>query len=243
MGKYRRRYKNNKYSKGSLEVPIAFAIGSYSFLKYNNYKVGIIVFVVVFTVITIVKTSIHQYKKNKIQKKYIKSGIGLVDKMTGEEFEDFLLAHFIRLGYKGNTTSKTNDYGADLILKKDGQTIVVQAKRWINKVGIEAIQQVIGAREYYKANKCIVICNNYYTQNAINLAESSSVEIWDRKKLLDVMSNANGKEILEEQFKTDKIEHSHLCKKCGADMVLKKGRYGDFYGCSKYPKCRYTEKV
>lgn len=242
MGKYRRRYKTNKYSKGSLELCIAAVIAAYSFLKYSNYKIAIIVFVVIISVITIVKASIHQYKKNKLQEKYIKSGIGLVDKMTGEEFEEFLLAHFIKLGYKGNTTSKTNDYGADLILKKDGQTIVVQAKRWTNKVGIEAVQQIIGAKEYYKANKCIVICNNYYTPNAINLATSSNVELWDRKKLLNVMSNANGKEILEEHFKIDKIEHRHICKKCGADMILKKGRYGDFYGCSNYPKCRYTEK-
>lgn len=242
MGKYRGRYKNNKYSKGSLELYVAAVIAAYSFLEYRNYKITIIVFFVVFALMAAIKASIYQYKKDKLQEKYIKSGIGIVDKMTGEEFEEFLLAHFIKLGYKGNTTSKTNDYGADLILKKDGEVIVVQAKRWTNKVGIEAVQQIIGAKGYYKATKCMVICNNYYTPNAINLAESSNVELWDRKKLLDVMSNANGKEILEEHFKIDKIEHRHLCKKCGADMVLKKGRYGDFYGCSRYPKCRYTEK-
>ena len=33
------------------------------------------------------------------------------------------------------------------------------------------------------------------------------------------------------------------CKLCGAKLVLKKGKYGDFYGCSNYPECRYTEKL
>lgn len=30
------------------------------------------------------------------------------------------------------------------------------------------------------------------------------------------------------------------CPLCGADLVLRKGRYGRFYGCSGYPACRYT---
>ena len=34
-----------------------------------------------------------------------------------------------------------------------------------------------------------------------------------------------------------------LCDKCGVTMVLKKGKYGAFYGCSNYPKCKCTKKV
>ncbi|MDD4532112.1 MAG: type I DNA topoisomerase [Bacilli bacterium] len=34
------------------------------------------------------------------------------------------------------------------------------------------------------------------------------------------------------------------CPKCGkGTLVLKKSRFGVFYGCSNYPKCRYTQKV
>ncbi len=31
------------------------------------------------------------------------------------------------------------------------------------------------------------------------------------------------------------------CEKCGSDMVLRNGRYGAFYACVKYPKCRFTK--
>lgn len=31
-----------------------------------------------------------------------------------------------------------------------------------------------------------------------------------------------------------------LCPRCGAPLVLRQGRYGEFYGCSNYPRCRYT---
>ena len=30
------------------------------------------------------------------------------------------------------------------------------------------------------------------------------------------------------------------CPVCGGKLVLRKGRYGAFYGCSNFPECRYT---
>lgn len=30
-----------------------------------------------------------------------------------------------------------------------------------------------------------------------------------------------------------------LCPHCGGSLVLRNGKYGDFYGCSNYPRCRY----
>lgn len=39
-----------------------------------------------------------------------------------------------------------------------------------------------------------------------------------------------------------------LCPKCGANLILRKAKKGDnvgksFYGCSNFPKCRYTENM
>jgi len=34
-----------------------------------------------------------------------------------------------------------------------------------------------------------------------------------------------------------------LCKECGKEMVIKKGKFGNFYACSGYPDCKYTEKI
>ncbi len=33
------------------------------------------------------------------------------------------------------------------------------------------------------------------------------------------------------------------CEKCGREMVLKKGRYGEFLACSGYPECKNTRKM
>ncbi len=31
------------------------------------------------------------------------------------------------------------------------------------------------------------------------------------------------------------------CEKCGSDMVLRTGKFGSFYACSKYPECKFTK--
>ena len=32
------------------------------------------------------------------------------------------------------------------------------------------------------------------------------------------------------------------CPRCGGRLVHRNGKYGDFYGCSNYPRCRYTRQ-
>ncbi len=39
-----------------------------------------------------------------------------------------------------------------------------------------------------------------------------------------------------------KIAHG-ICPRCGGDLVLRDGQYGKFYGCSNYPKCKFTKKI
>jgi len=218
-------------------------IGLYYYTKTKNLNKSVMIFfisVFIFGGITITIKHISNKKHNEI---LLNSGIDIADKMSGEEFEKFLLVHFQKLGYKGDTTSKTNDYGADLVLTKDGEKIVVQAKRWSSRVGIEAVQQIIGAKAYYKADSCIVATNNYFTPNAINLASSSLVDLWDRSKLLEIMSKSNGRETAKEATNQIDISKRIICPKCGSEMLLKKGKYGSFYGCYKYPKCKFTKNI
>lgn len=34
-----------------------------------------------------------------------------------------------------------------------------------------------------------------------------------------------------------------ICPRCGQIMKMRKGRYGQFWGCGGYPNCRYTENI
>ncbi|MDR3177738.1 MAG: type I DNA topoisomerase [Campylobacteraceae bacterium] len=33
------------------------------------------------------------------------------------------------------------------------------------------------------------------------------------------------------------------CPECGSELVLRKGRFGEFVACSSYPKCKYTKNI
>ncbi|MFO8111751.1 MAG: type I DNA topoisomerase [Desulfosalsimonadaceae bacterium] len=39
------------------------------------------------------------------------------------------------------------------------------------------------------------------------------------------------------------LAEGELCDKCGRNMVVKQGRYGDFLACSGYPECKNTRSV
>lgn len=43
------------------------------------------------------------------------------------------------------------------------------------------------------------------------------------------------------QSYNDKIE-SGICPRCGGKLVLRNGKYGNFYGCQNYPRCRFILK-
>ena len=43
-----------------------------------------------------------------------------------------------------------------------------------------------------------------------------------------------------EQIQPEKT--GETCPECGGDLVIRKGRYGDFVACSNYPTCKYIKK-
>ncbi|MBD3789232.1 MAG: type I DNA topoisomerase [Campylobacterales bacterium] len=47
----------------------------------------------------------------------------------------------------------------------------------------------------------------------------------------------------KKQIKSLKIATptGEMCPECGAELVLRKGRYGEFIACSNFPKCKYTK--
>ena len=38
------------------------------------------------------------------------------------------------------------------------------------------------------------------------------------------------------------MEKTKICPYCKDVLVLRSGKYGEFYACKNYPKCRYTLK-
>ncbi|SFL61571.1 restriction system protein [Gracilibacillus orientalis] len=141
---------------------------------------GIILFIALFVIYEIIIKIIKEYRLKR-------SGIENVDEMSGNKFEEYLILVLKGRGYKVKLTPKTGDYGADLILITNNKKIVVQAKRYKKNVGVRAVQEIVSAQKYYKADECWVITNSLFTNQAIKLAGSNQVRLIDRSELMDWM--------------------------------------------------------
>jgi len=107
--------------------------------------------------------------------------------LSGQEFEAFLKNLFEKMGYKVELTKPSSDQGADLILDKNGERTVVQAKRYSNKVNNKAVQEVVAAINYYKADKGLVVTTSEFTSAAVKLANANNISLMDGNKLKNLI--------------------------------------------------------
>ena len=101
------------------------------------------------------------------------------------EFEEFIAKLFRKMGYTVETTSKSKDFGTDVIAKRGGETISIQVKKNAigNNVGAQVVQQTLGSMWKFKANKSIIITTSDFTVQAEEQAKGAPVELWNRKVL------------------------------------------------------------
>ena len=50
------------------------------------------------------------------------------------------------------------------------------------------------------------------------------------------------KNVQQKIFEKEALLSKKICPKCGGRLVERKGRYGNFLGCSNYPRCKFTSK-
>ena len=114
---------------------------------------------------------------------YLHLSFKKIDRMSGAAFERYLSQQFRSMGYRVRFTESSHDYGADLVLIKRRERIVVQAKRYEKNVGIAAVQEVVGSIAFYEADRAMVVTNSGFTKSAWSLARQNEVELWDREEI------------------------------------------------------------
>ena len=116
-----------------------------------------------------------------------------LDSLSGVEFEEFLAGLFRAQGYAAELTPTSGDYGADLILCKDGRRIAVQAKRYVGSVGVAAVQEALSGMAYYQCHTAWVIATGAFTPNALELAQKSGVKMIGRSEIGNLMAQHKAK--------------------------------------------------
>lgn len=127
-----------------------------------------------------------------------------------------------------------------------------------NKSHIYHMSQVVGKN--YHINSVVVMVQNNADRidclNVVNLNDLKSylknfddgtrlsIEQMDDiyNKLINAQSNISNKEHVNNIRKTQEDLKEGICPRCGGKLVERNGKYGNFYGCSNYPKCKFVLK-
>lgn len=158
--------------------------------------------------------------------------------MMPSEFEDYIADLFSRLGFKTRAVGQSHDGGIDVVAEKDGIINYIQCKKFITStVTVGNVRDFYGALADHLTNgKGYFITTNKFTLEAEKFAEDKPIELIDGFKLIDYIRMTEK----ETKLKDHKLNDSRVCPECGGGLVEKNGKFGQFYGCSNFPKCNYT---
>lgn len=84
-----------------------------------------------------------------------------------------------------------------------------------------------------------------YIESKTNEILPNYTEYYDFIKNLNIVDKKERKNHIlnAKQVKKEKEEYYlSMCPKCGGELIKRNGQYGEFYGCSNYPKCKYIKK-
>jgi hypothetical protein len=85
-----------------------------------------------------------------------------------------------------------------------------------------------------------------YSDEIISVAELEAVV--DTLQSVDLSSSVSNREhvknLKDNQAKYEKAEIGGICPSCGeGTLINRQGKYGNFIGCTNYPKCRFIKKT
>lgn len=153
-------------------------------------------------------------------------------------FEHLIVEAFRRNGYNAQISERGPDGGVDLRLKKSGKVYLVQCKQWRSRqVGVQPIRELAGVVATTGAAGGKFVCSGSYTAEARAFASRAGIELIDGDRLSTIMQFDNGALRAEGP--------DTFCPRCGGGLVERVARRGPnagkkFFGCSGYPRCRYT---
>jgi hypothetical protein len=121
-------------------------------------------------------------------REYRASGMAEIDQMDPYKFKQYVGWLFEQLGYTADVTKRSRDQGVDVVVTRGRQRNAVQAKRYSDTVGNDAVQQVAAGRPHYRCNAAMVVANQAFSADARALAKSNGVQRWARAVLADVIT-------------------------------------------------------
>lgn len=92
------------------------------------------------------------------------------------------------------------------------------------------------------------VCNLDELKEILNLDYGKTITPQQINYVANILRRYQNNNITEEEHinnihKMKEDIENNICPRCGAKLVIKNGDYGEFYGCSNYPKCKFKKKA
>jgi restriction system protein len=172
--------------------------------------------------------------------------------LNPSEFEEFVEKYFQSQNFKTELNGGSGDGGIDIFLEKEGKHSVVQCKKYITrKVNPHDVRDFFGAMTHEGIDgKGFFVTTHIFTLEAENFAEGKPMELIDGNALIRLIKQS-GMDLSFLINHTSSVNQvvpqveKKYCSVCGSEMILRtNGHNGSqFFGCSNYPKCKYTKNV
>jgi restriction system protein len=115
------------------------------------------------------------------------STIGSLYSLSPREFEQHVAQSFEFLGYSTVLTPRVADQGVDVIASKGTETIAIQCKRYSDHAPNSAVQAVHAGAVHYGCNRALLVCLGGFSNSAVELSSSTSVELIDGEEYADLV--------------------------------------------------------
>ncbi len=132
-----------------------------------------------------------KYKRRRLLKG--QTSLDTLRGLTWQEFELLVGEAYRRQGYNVEETGGSGpDGGVDLVLRRNGETVLVQCKRWKQpaKVGAPTVRELRGAVARDKATRGIFVTSSTFTREAKIEAQGQPLELVDGTALLELVKQA-----------------------------------------------------
>lgn len=180
-----------------------------------------------------------------------------LERMSWREFELLVGESFRQRGYAVQESGGGGaDGGIDLVLRKDGETFLVQCKQWrAFKVSVSVVRELYGLMAAHGAAGGFVVTSGRFTEEAEAFARGRNIRLFNGAALLQAIrndrppSNQGVSSARDEQVASAPVAvDAPACPICSKAMVRRVAKRGAtagsaFWGCSAYPGCRGTRPL
>ncbi|MGE5212676.1 MAG: restriction endonuclease [Nitrospirota bacterium] len=177
------------------------------------------------------------------------TSLGSLRDLPWKRFEDVIAEAYRRRGYHVEEMLGTGaDGGVDLRLRKNGNLVLVQCKRWRGKpVPVQVVRELYGVMTDQRAAAAKLVATTSFTADAVAFAKDKAIELVDSNALLRLVRDVQ----TTSRITVSSDEPDHLtpnCPRCNTPMLMREARRGPnaghkFWGCPNYPKCRGTRSL